>query len=386
MKKIIALLMISLMLIPNVYAEIPEKVITAEGVAAGSDLKAHDEALNRALRRAVEQGVGTVIDSESMTQNYQLLEDKVYAQVKGYVKSYNIVSDNNGADGIYRIKIEAVVAIASLTKDLKALNIIREKKNNPRIMILLQEFVDGLEQPSELVQAEMEKEFLAKSFPLVDKAQFQMVKERDVALSYTNPEKAAVLGREFGAEVVIVGQATCNLTETSTPYGVQVFAYTADIAAKAIKTDTAAIIATDTISATERGSGRMPTANKALGSAGKQLAGKMISGIVEKWRSEVFNTVSVQIVVENMQAEDREILKNDLSAIRGVQGVNERSFNKSIVVMDITVDGAIWNGFEKRLTELPTIKLQLVAKTENKIELKKLAIIQKPQFQSGTGQ
>jgi len=386
MKRLIALLVIALMLIPNVYAAIPEKVITAEGVAAGSDLKAHDEALNRALRRAVEQGVGTVIDSESMTQNYQLLEDKVYAQVKGYVKSYNIVSDNNGADGIYRIKVEAVVAIASLEKDLKALNIIREKKNNPRIMILLQEFVDGLEQPSELVQAEMEKEFLAKSFPLVDKAQFQMVKERDVALSYTNPEKAAVLGREFGAEVVVVGQATCNLTETSTPYGVQVFAYTADITAKAIKTDTAAIIATDTISATERGSGRMPTANKALGAAGKALAGKMISGIVEKWRSEVFNTVSVQIVVENMQADDREILKNDLSSIRGVQSVNERSFNRSIIVMDITVDGAIWNGFEKRLTELPTIKLQLIAKTENKIELKKLAIIQKPQFQSGSGQ
>jgi hypothetical protein len=210
-----------------------------------------------------------------------------------------------------------------------------------------------------------------------------MVKERDVALSYTNPEKAATLGREFGAEVVIVGQATSNLTETSTPYGVQVFAYTADISAKAIKTDSAAIIATDTISATERGSGRIPTANKALGAAGKKLAGQMISGIVERWRSEVFNTVSVQIVVENMQAEDREILKNDLSAIRGVQSVNERTFNRSVVVMDIIVDGAIWNGFENRLLELPNIKLQLVAKTENKIELKKLSVVSNPQFVSG---
>lgn len=382
MKWVFALMAV-LVSLSVVYAEVPEKMIVAEGVAAGSDLKAHDEALNRALRRAVEQGVGTLIDSESMTQNYQLLEDKIYAQVKGYVKSYNIVSDNNGADGIYRIKVEAVVALASLTKDLKGLNIIREKKNNPRIMILVQEFVDGLEQPSELVQAEMEKGFLSKSFPLVDKGQYQMVKERDVALSYTNPEKAAVLGREYGAEVVVVGQATSNLGETSTPYGVQVFAYTADISAKAIKTDTAAIISTETVSATERGSGRLPTANKALGAAGKKLADQMMSSIVEKWRSEVFNTVNVQIVVENMTAEDREILKGDISNIRGVQSVSERSFNKSIVVLDLTVDGAIWNGFEQRLLELPNIKLQLVAKTENRIELKKVLLAPRPQFKGG---
>lgn len=367
-------LIIVLMSISFLYAQIPEKVIVAEGMAAGSDLKARDEAINRALRRAIEQAVGTVIDSESMTQNYQLLDDKIYAQVKGYVKSYNIISDNSGADGIYKIKVEAVVAMAVLTKDLQALNIIRERKQNPRIMILLQEFVDGLEQPSELVQAEMEKQFLTRDFPLVDKSQYQMVKERDVALSYSNPEKAAVLGREFGAEVVIVGQATSNLLESSTPYGVQVFGYTADITAKAIKTDTAAVMATETISATERGSGRMPTANKALASAGKKLADTMMSGIVEKWRSEVFNTVNVQIVIEGIQVQDRDILKQDLSGIRGVQSVNERSFNKSILVLDLTIDGAIWQGFEKRLLELPNIKLQLVAKTENRIELKKVAL------------
>lgn len=355
-----------------IYADVPEKVIVAEGVAAGSDLKAKDEATNRALRRAIEQGVGALIDSESMTENYQLLEDKIYSQVKGYVKSYNVISDNSGADGIYKVKIEAVVALAVLEKDIKALNIIKEKKGNPRMMILVQEFIDGLEQPSELVQAEMEKEFLAKGFPLVDKAQYQMVKERDVALSYTNPEKAAVLGREFGAEVVIVGQATSNLQESSTPYGVQVFAYAADISAKAIKTDTGAIMATETVSGTERGSGRIPTANKALAGAGKKLADVMMSGIVERWRSEVFNTVNVQVVIENAAAQDRDVIKKDISAIRGVQSVNERSFNKSILVLDIIVDGAIWNGFEQRLLELPNVKFQLVAKTENRIELRKI--------------
>lgn len=375
--KIFGLMLSVIMLfsfIPTAVLQAQEKVITAEGIAAGSDLQARDEAINRALRRAVEQGVGTLIDTESMTQNYQLLDDKVYSQVKGYVKSYEIISDNQGAGGAYKIKVEAVVALARLTKDLKGLNIIRERKANPRVMVLIQESVDGLEQPSELVQTAMEREFLSKAFPVVDKGQSQMIKERDVALCYDNPNKAAVLGREYGAEVIIVGQATCNLMESSRPYGVAVFAYSADITVKAIKTDTAAIMVSDSISASERGSGRMPTANKALGSAGKQLADKMMRQIVERWRSEVFNAVNVQIVVDNLVASDREIIKKDIQAIRGVQGVNARSFNKGVMVIDLTIDGAIWKDFENRLLKLPNIKLDLVAKTENRVELRKSSL------------
>lgn len=353
-------------------AQMPVKVVVAEGMAAGSDLKARDEAINRALRRAVEQGVGTLIDSESMTQNYQLLDDRIYSDVKGYVKEYKIISDNNGEGGVYKIKVEAVVALARLSKDLKALNIIRERKGNPRIMVLVQEFVDGLEQPSELVQTEMERVFLSKGFPMVDKGQFQMIKERDVALCYDNLQKAAVLGREFGAEVIVVGQATSNLLESSRPYGVAVFGYTADITAKAIKTDTAALMVSDSVSATERGSGRMPTANKSLRNSGQKLARAMMEGILEGWRSEVFNVVTVQLVIDKMEAQDRSVLKGDLESIRGVQGVYERSFNKGILVMELKVDGAIWQGFEERMLRLPNIKLELVAKTENRIELKKI--------------
>ena len=44
------------------------------------------------------------------------------------------------------------------------------------------------------------------------------------------------------------------------------------------------------------------------------------------------------------------------------------------VIIDVTVDGAIWQGFEERLLKLPNIKLQLTAKTKNRIELKKSAL------------
>jgi len=352
-------------------AKTDSKVITAEGISAGSSLQSRDEALNRALRRAVEQAVGTVIDTETMTKNFQLLDDKIYSDVKGYVKEYKIISDNKGEGNVYKIKVQAVVGISRLVKDIKALNIIKEHKGNPRIMVLIDESIDGIQQPSEIVQTEIENMFLGRGFPIVDKSQLQMVKERDVALYYNNPQRAAVLGRRFGAELVIVGQAVSNFLESSMPYGVAVFGYTSDITAKAIKADTASVIVSDSVTVTERGSGRMPTANKALKASGSKLAKKMIDDVTEKWRAEVFNTVNVQLVMSGLGIQDRDIIKKDIKAIRGVHGLYERSFSKGVLIMDINLDGAVWQGFESRLLKLPNIRFELVSKSENRIDLKK---------------
>ena len=148
--KIFSLLSLLLFCAPIAEAQVAEKVLEAEGAAAIRSqtpdglLRAKDEATNRALRAAVEKGVGALVDSETMVQNFQLLDDSIYSQVKGYVKSYDVLMDNHGADGIYRVRVRAVVALARLTKDIQALNIIREKKNNPRVMIVFNELIDGV--------------------------------------------------------------------------------------------------------------------------------------------------------------------------------------------------------------------------------------------------
>ncbi|MCX6357212.1 MAG: hypothetical protein NT045_04955, partial [Candidatus Aureabacteria bacterium] len=157
---------------------VPEKVVVATGEAAvrGSGpealLLAKDEATNRAQRRAIEQGIGTIVDSETMVENFQLLEDKVLSQVKGYITGFKVIKDNGGADGVYSVTIEATVALARIEKDVKALNIIKEKKKNPRIMVVMREFFEDpvygadFAKGGEVAQSAIEKEFLRLDFPL----------------------------------------------------------------------------------------------------------------------------------------------------------------------------------------------------------------------------
>lgn len=349
------------------FAQVPERVVEAEGKASGSSLQAYDEALNRALRKAIEEGVGTVIDSETMVNNFQLLDDQIYSQVKGYVKNYEVIGDNHGEGGIYVVRVRATVALGLLEKDLKALKLTMKRRGNPRTMFIFSELIDGLEQAGAVTQTEMERAFLAKEFPLIDKAQMQMVKERDAALNYADPQQAAALGRQYGAEIVVVGQATSDLVDNSRPYGVSVFAYQAQISAKAIKTDTAEMIASDQVSGESRGGGRIPTAKESLRQAAENLAQKMMVQIVDRMRGEAFNVVNVQVVAMNISGVGRRNLVQALQEIRGVESVNERSFLNGVLILDITVDGAIWKDFDVRLEKLSGIPLSVTGKTQNRI-------------------
>src|SRR5262245_4601069 len=100
-------------------------MVTAEGVASiGTDkAAAHDKAIEDALRRAVEQAVGTMVESETSVENYQLLSDKIYSRSSGYVKKYQVVSEQ--AEGnLLRIRIEAEVDSGYLNSDLAAIGLL----------------------------------------------------------------------------------------------------------------------------------------------------------------------------------------------------------------------------------------------------------------------
>ncbi|MDP8218101.1 MAG: hypothetical protein P9M03_05190 [Candidatus Theseobacter exili] len=363
-------ILIAFALTGTLSAAVSEKIVEAEGLAEGDSLKARDEAVNRSLRRAIETGVGAEIESETFVRNFQLQDDVVFSQVKGYIKNYEVIDDNKGAGGVYKIRIRATVALGRMIEDIKANRLILSRTNNPKAMILFNETIDGLEQPGNVVQTEFEKLFLKNDFELVDKSQMDMIKDRDATLSYADPRKAAALGRRFGAAVVIVGQAAADLVDTSRPYGVSVFAYGAQVSFRAVKTDTAKVVASDSVDMTERGGGRIPTAKKAIRAAGTVLAKKALTQVMESLRSEAFNTVTVQIVAEGATATRKRDLKRALQSIRGISNVNEREFTNNVLILDVTVDGAIWSDFDATLEELPGVSLMVTGKTQNRIDVR----------------
>ncbi|MBW2260155.1 MAG: hypothetical protein JRF18_06845, partial [Deltaproteobacteria bacterium] len=112
------------------------KKIVSIGMAGGQSPQARDVAINDALRNAVEQGVGTYISSETIVEQLTLVEDRIYSESRGYITSYEIIEEGV-KEGVYQVKISAVVKMEQLADDLESIGLLIRKKQNPRVMVVV---------------------------------------------------------------------------------------------------------------------------------------------------------------------------------------------------------------------------------------------------------
>lgn len=144
MRLLSALIALGLLLAGNLLAPLPARAteVTAEGAAAilnGNVASAKNQALINAQRAAVEQGVGLILDSKTVSENFQIIKDEVLTSSQGYVTKYLIVSEGQTPDRLtYKVKIKAEVAQNLLEDKLAALRILHKKMGNRRVMVVYQ--------------------------------------------------------------------------------------------------------------------------------------------------------------------------------------------------------------------------------------------------------
>src|ERR1700756_1122681 len=88
--------------------------VTATG--AGLDV---DAALKNAFKVAVEEAVGTLVDTETIVREDDTIEEKILSASNGFIKSYDLIRQWN-EDGLIRCRIEALVEIRQLKERLVA--------------------------------------------------------------------------------------------------------------------------------------------------------------------------------------------------------------------------------------------------------------------------
>ena len=114
------------------------ETVNAKGQAVivdGNTVKAKASAILLAQRAAVERGVGTLIDSQTRVENFEVLSDRIYSRASGYVTRYEVISEGVSPDGsIYNVEIRADVQTSSIESDLRAIGILMEQVGNPRFM------------------------------------------------------------------------------------------------------------------------------------------------------------------------------------------------------------------------------------------------------------
>jgi hypothetical protein len=355
--------------------------ITSEGAGAiikGDLAIAKDNAINDALRKAVEQAVGTLVQSQTLVDKYQLISDEIYTKSQGYIKKYVILSESPDINqGIYKVTIKADVSIGDIKNDLNAIGLLLERKNKPRMMVIMDEKIGSAESGFSAGLSESEiaiiQKFTEKGFNFVDQATVKKNIERNKALQAIagDNSSAAAIGLEYGAEVVIIGNAAAKIAGKGIQ-GTELKSIHASLTARAVKTDTGEILAT----ASEKGViahlDETAGGSFAIKKAGEKIASSLINQIIDKWSGEIGGQSTVQLIITGINFVNLNKFKSVIQTqVRGVQKLHQRSFAAGVAVIDVeTRTSAQAMAEELAMKNFEIFKVEIIGLSANKIDIK----------------
>jgi hypothetical protein len=380
------LIILSLLLItPAAFGQEESRTVSAEGVAViqgGSRDIARDAAIEDAQKRAVEQAIGILIDSQTQVENFQVISDNILSQTKGYIKRYNVTGEVPEGN-LLRVTITAEVALGKLSDDLSAIGILLGQVNKPRTMLLIAEQNIGSEwiawwwgdvhgQSTDMAMTEtvfMDK-FTEKGFEMID----QSVAAREIKVTGAykvenlSTAQARTLGNQADAEVVIVGKALSRLQGN---VGALKSAQ-ADLTARAVRTDNGQVLASVSTHAAAVHVSEITAGNEALKKAAADAAEQMMTKILAQYSKEAGGTRSISITITGLRSKTefvkfKDALKNQ---VRGIKNLHERSFANGVAKVSVDSKSSTQTlSDELSLKDFGTFAVEVTGSTANSLEI-----------------
>ena len=298
-------------------ANLVEVTVTGQGMNK-------DEALRDAQRKAVEQGAGTYIYSQSQTKDFALVKDTVLARSAGFLQSFEKLSESVADDGVVAIKIKAVVSIQGIEDAWGVVTNLLQQMGRPKIVVFITEKIGSEVVEDSTVQTRIENLLLESGFILVDKNQLKEIDKKDLAAAAAedSPARIQAIAKRFGAQLFITGSSHAEAGEQREISGVPFFTYEAEANIKCYRSDTAQMLSAIPGAAT-RGVQRVArsAAKQALDSQAQQIAPKVQFDILRFWQDVLAGRGEVQLHVEGISFLQNTKLKEALKLLQPVKDI-----------------------------------------------------------------
>lgn len=319
MKRVATLL--CLLLVLPVIVSAGEKV-TATGVSffeEGRVAIAREKALDEAKRAAIEQAVGTRIESRTVIENFQVSRDQVFSHATGYLKNMEIVSEQKTDLGTYEVEISAEVEIAALVNDLDRFKKILGWQKNPRVSILVDSDLDKAYVPvARKTASRLGRRLKSEGFRVFDAA----------AADTSGMGLILRLGLEIASS-------------QSTYQGVNLTLHEISLRTDVLRPGQGEILATASAVKSLPGSNKLKVLDKGAKQCVDSVWKTLRRQLTKTWEKELYSQRQIDLVVRNItsHAEAEEvgaILKSDASGMVDVQLL---SFKKEKAEFSIQYNG-----------------------------------------------
>ena len=347
-----------------------QTIMTVEGQGDGMT---KDAALTAAKRDAVEKGIGVVNGSETQVKDFIVARDQIVAKSSGFIKTYKEISSSQGPDGLWTLRISAVVTdiLDELVKDQLAMDLLLAYVRHPRFMIMLDETnIDDAN--STVASTEVGRLLASKGFDIISPEQSSALRQRNIDLATLTGDAnlAAGLAAEFGAEYLIIGQATSRTIPVPIPGTIRLSGQ-ANITAKVVRADDGRIIAQETFHGKSTHIEALTAGSIALKKAGAKLAEYLMAETVRRWSTEQSNSRNITVKISGLNFRGRSDMINFLNnEVNGVKSVDQRSFAAGVVVLAVKFGGSNDDfGFQLDGKDLGNFIISITGMSPNSIDL-----------------
>ena len=213
----------------------------------------------------------------------------------------------------------------------------------PLIMIIIPEYLHRSSIPYPTGETEIIRLFVEQGFPIIDQNQIQNIRYKDEAKRAAQGDvaAAAALGKQFEAEIIIVGEAVSQRIPGRMPGNI--VSCNAQIVVKAVQTETAQILATHSMTDKGLDITEESASKKALTGVGRQIADYLIGEIDHKWSEMTTGlTRSLTLKIVNVTFKELLLFEDALQKrIPSVQNMHRRYFDVTgkITEIEATITG-----------------------------------------------
>ena len=362
MRKIFLFITVMLFLLSGVSFA---KNVTSTGYGITSN-----EAENNALRAAVENTLGVLIDSETLVQNNMVINDQIYTQSRGFITNYNVINRSQLSSGEWQVTINAVVddnPNSKLMNELTRLGIIDNKLRNPKIAVYIPEHHIQYRVPDPAGETAVVKALVEAGFNNVTEVGSRMNVAKPMNMNANQLTQAA---QQFGVDIMIVGEAFSEGVGDPAQWlpgkqSSKMQSCRARVEAKMFIVKTGQIIAADGKYGSAIDISESIASKKALAEAGQQMGEYFIEQLMTLGSG---NRQSLQVIVTVSDFSKINKVQSALSQVRGVNGINLSNYSGGKGTFSVNYGGSPQTLFNE-LQKLMDVDLILQSTSYNELNI-----------------
>ena len=313
--------------------------VTVDGVGIDKDSAVRD-----AMRNAVENVVGTFIDSRTLVDKSVVALDEVYAKSQGFVKNINILNETTFG-GDYRVKARIDVDTNTNAQLMNKLNMIM-LLNDPRIAVVvveknIDENMGGIRlSTDDVTESAINEKLLDLGFShIVDPQVVAKLKVSSIISGFFNGENNFIdEGDNYGIDYLILGKSNTASSKIMLPSKegspVETLLTTgrADLSVRVIKFDTGVIVNTYNVEGQAVDNSDAFATRKALKIAAVKAC-ENIENAFKKLAAQPFNGLKFIVTASDESIVDD--LVKELRKTKGVQNVIVRDKNGDKTILEV---------------------------------------------------